>query len=313
MTHSRGLILLVVTNIIWGTTYVVAKVALETVPPALLAALRFTLATSLLWAILLWQARSRRHEPSPFVAVQGNDRWRLVGLGLCGVGLGYLLAYWGVSLTTATDAALMIIGEVIFTTVLAALIAGEQVGRWRGLGIALGVVGVLVLVLGSAVEGSGGPQGMWRAIGNLLVLSGIFFEALYTVLGAGMARRIPPLTMIAYAYAGSMLVWLPIILGHLFTGQMPAFNPAAGLSVLYLAIFPSVVCVITWFTVIRATGASLGALSLFVQPVVGTMLGTWLLGDPITVSLVAGALLIFVALYLTTLPAPRPQSVPVDL
>jgi drug/metabolite transporter (DMT)-like permease len=52
MNHTRGLFWLIGTNIIWGTTYVVAKVALETFPPALLVALRFTLATALLWGIL---------------------------------------------------------------------------------------------------------------------------------------------------------------------------------------------------------------------------------------------------------------------
>ena len=176
-------------------------------------------------------------------------------------------------------------------------------------GIALGVVGVVVLVLGTAVEAAGDTGRLGRAIGDLLVLSGIFCEAVYTVMGAGLARRIPPLTMVAYSYAGSLLVWLPILLWHGLAGKIPAPTVAAGTSVLYLAIFPSVVCFILWFSVIRTTGPSLGALSLFVQPVVGTLLGTWLLGDPITLSLLIGGALIFVALYLTTLPDRSVRSV----
>jgi drug/metabolite transporter (DMT)-like permease len=305
MKKIYGLYWLIAVNIIWGSTYVIAKVALEMVAPPLLAALRFTLATGLLWAILLLAARG---EPtprlSPLRAITGADRWRAIGFGLIGVGAGYLLAYWGVNLTTATDASLMIIGEIIFTSMLAAMVAGERLGRWRGLGLLVGASGVLILVLGNAADLAGDQRGTLRALGDLLVLSGIFCEAVYTVFGARLARRVEPLVLIAYAYAGSMVVWAPVIFWHLVAGYSLALNWSTGLAILYLAALPSVLCHLVWFSVIRQSGANLGAMSLFVQPVVGALLGILLLGEPVTVGLVAGAVLIFVALLLTSLPEP---------
>ena len=102
-------------HVLWGSSFVVAKVALEEIPPPLLGALRVTLASAMLWPILIWRSRSgapgsqRLFEWPPH-----GDLLRLAGLGLLGAGAGYLLDYWGISLSTATDVALMIIAEVIF-------------------------------------------------------------------------------------------------------------------------------------------------------------------------------------------------------
>ena len=70
--------------------------------------------------------------------------------GLAGIALSYLLGYHGISLTTATDASLMIVGEVIFTSLLAVLVAKERLSTSQGLGIGLGAVGIAVVVLGIA-------------------------------------------------------------------------------------------------------------------------------------------------------------------
>ncbi len=302
MNQTRALFILLGVNFIWGTTYIVAKVALETLPPALLVSLRFLLAALILWGIILVRARNRpAGQPHP-LAIAPADRWRAIRIGVLAFAVGYLFSYFGINLTTATEASLMIIGEAIFTTLLTAFFVGERIGRWRSMGIVLGAIGVAVLVLSNLTTLDEGSNGWLRALGNVLVLCGIFCEALYTVLGAELSKRIPPLTMVAYAYGSSLLLWLPILGWYLLSGNFPTITLGAGLSVLYLGIFPSVLCFIVWFSVIRHTGASLGAISLFLQPLVGSLLGIFLLGDQITIGLLIGGGLIFVALYLTTLP-----------
>jgi drug/metabolite transporter (DMT)-like permease len=224
---------------------------------------------------------------------------KLVGLGLLSVVAAYLLAYWGISLTTATDASLMIIGEVIFTALLALLLTGERLGRWRGLGIALGCVGVVVIVLNGA-EASAAGGGLGRVLGNVLLLIALFSQALYTVVGAGLARRYQPLTVITVIYCGSMLVWLPLLLWYGVNSQFPAASLAAWAGVVYLALFPTIIAMLIWLAVLRTVGANLGAISLFVQPLVGMFLGIVVLGDALTPGLALGAALIFAAIGLTT-------------
>jgi len=301
MNRKTAIFLLVFANVLWGSSYVVAKVALREVPPPLLGALRVTLTSALLWPFLIWRARAgRRGERRLIEPISAGDALRLAGLGLLGIGGAYLLDYWGIRLSTATDAALMIIAEVIFTGLLAALLAGERLGYRKRAGVLVGVAGVLILVLGNASIGEPGAGRWARAAGDGLILAALLCEAIYTVLGAGLARKYQPLTVLTLAHTGSLLLWLPILGGYAVTGRFPALSFAAIAGTVYLAAITSALCYLIWFSVLRVAGSSIGAVSLFVQPLVGSLLGLLLLGDPLTAALLVGAALIFIALYLMT-------------
>jgi drug/metabolite transporter (DMT)-like permease len=301
VNRSAAICLLVLANILWGSSYVVAKVALQEIPPPLLGSLRVLLATAILWPILLWRSRARAPSWRPIEPIARGDALRLAGLGLLGIGASYLLDYWGISLSTATAASLMIIAEVIFTALLASMLAGERLGHRKRVGIVIGIAGVLTLVLGNSV--SGGTAGGWaRVAGDALILACLLCEAVYTVFGAGLARKYQPLTVLVWAHTGSLLLWLPILLWYLASGRFPGLSMAAVAGVLYLASVTSALCYLIWFSVIRVAGSAVGAVSLFVQPLVGSLLGLALLGDPLTLALLAGAALIFAALYMITVP-----------
>jgi drug/metabolite transporter (DMT)-like permease len=89
--------------------------------------------------------------------------------------------------------------------------------------------------------------------------------------------------------------------------------PPPLLGVIYLAIVASVVCHLVWFHVVRVAGANLGAISLFVQPLVGSLLGLFVLHEPLTITLVAGAALIFAALYFTTVPGRNAAAIEIAI
>jgi drug/metabolite transporter (DMT)-like permease len=308
MNRKLAIGLLIGANVLWGSSYTVAKVALEELPPPLLGALRFSLATFFIWLVVLWQLpRSSKQE---LRRMDRGDTVKLAGLGLCGISLSYLLSYSGINLTTATDGALMIICEVIFTSLLAALLIGERLGRWKGIGITIGIIGVTIVVLNNATAAATTAAGLSRALGDILIMGGLFCQAIYSVLGMGLARKYQPLTILAFTHLGSLLVWIPLLLWYLLSGRLPALSFTAIAGVVYLAAVISLLCFLIWFSVLRVVGANLGAVSLFTQPVVGALLGTVLLGDPVTVGLTMGALLIFLAFYLTAIPDRAPMRTP---
>ena len=75
-----------------------------------------------------------------------------------------------------------------------------------------------------------------------------------------------------------------------------------------MAIATSVVSYLLWFWVIRSAGASLGAISLFVQPVVGSLIGLYVLAEPQSPGLYIGAGLILVAMLVATLADSAPKA-----
>ena len=283
------LALLVLASAAWGASYVVAKVALQEISPPLLAALRFSIAAAVLWLILL--ARSRTTLPTR------TDAARLIVLGAIGVGANGLLGYWGVSLTTATDAALLIVGEVLFTTLLAVLLIGERLSRLRMAALLVGLLGAIVLILGGAATST--PEAPARALGDLLILCGLAFESAYTVLGTRLSRRYHPLSVLTISLSGSCLVWLPVIAFSARSGiSLPSAGAIAG--VLYLAVVTSVACYLVWFGVLRKVGATLGALSLLAQPVVGAALGILLLEEQPTLATLLGGACVVTCLVLAS-------------
>ncbi|GAB4124794.1 MAG: DMT family transporter [Roseiflexaceae bacterium] len=311
--RTTALLLLVVANACWGSAWAVAKIATAELAPSLLAGLRITLATGLFWLVLFWQ-RSRTGNTvvaqSPAsLPLTRREIVQMVGLGVAALGLSYLLIYSGLAMITASDGALMIIGEVIFTTLLAAWVARERLDRRKIGGVVLGSLGVVVLVLsGSNTSAAGGIQ---RLIGNVMVLAGLFVQASYSVLGAGMSRRSDPATTMAIVYSGGLIIWVPTLIWYASQGALVAVSPTTILSVIYLAAIPSVACNLIWFAVLHFHGASLGAVSLFVQPIIGALLGVVLLGDPVTGGFLAGGALILVALGLLVLE-PRRSTAPAD-
>ena len=326
MNRKLAIALLVFANVMWGSSYAVAKVALEELPPPLLGALRITLASCMIWLALLWQSRRPALRPasekntlpisfSPSVKGEENgrevkqhtniprrDALKMLSLGFLGLAIDYLLAYWGVSLSTATDASLMIIGEVIFTTLLSVWLLGEQLSHRKLLGIATGIVGVVTLVLGSVGSDASGASGLARAAGDLLILGGLLGASFYGVLGTGLSRKYRPLRMLGYAYTGAMLLWAPLLVWYIVSGTFPAISGRAILGVIYLAVVTSFICQLVWFHVLRYTGANTGAITLFVQPLVGSLLGLVVLREPLTHALIVGGALIFAALYFTSIP-----------
>jgi drug/metabolite transporter (DMT)-like permease len=231
-----------------------------------------------------------------------RDKLKMLSLGFLGLAIDYLLAYWGVSLSTATDASLMIIGEVIFTTLLSVWLLGEQLSHRKLLGIATGIAGVVTLVLGSVGSGASGASGFARAAGNLLILGGLLGASFYGVLGTGLSRKYRPLRMLGYAYTGAMLLWAPLLMWYIVSGTFPSISGRAMLGVIYLAVVTSFICQLVWFHVLRYTGANTGAITLFVQPLVGSLLGLLVLREPLTLALIVGGALIFAALYFTSIP-----------
>lgn len=182
MSRTVALVLLAIANIIWGSSHAVGKIATDSFDPILLAGLRVVIATGIFWGI-----RISRIAPADHITNQ--QRAQLAALGIIAVAAAQMLDYSGLSLTTATDSSLMIIGEVIFTAVLAVLIAKEYLGWQRASGLAIGIVGVVVLTLGGAPNSEYAPN---RLLGNTLVLAALFCEALFTVIGANIAQRYHP-------------------------------------------------------------------------------------------------------------------------
>jgi drug/metabolite transporter (DMT)-like permease len=201
MSRLQALFLLLVANVLWGSSHAIGKLAIDSFDPLILAGIRVSIATACFWGL-------RFSGIAPREGVPRRDILVLCSLGLLTVACAQFFDYRGLSLTTATDSSLMIIGEVICTTVLAWVIAREFIAPQKRFGLVLGIVGVVVLTLGGAPDSSYAPN---RALGNTFVILALLCESIFTVLGVHYVQRFQPLTILRWTYTGSMLVWAPVL------------------------------------------------------------------------------------------------------
>ena len=275
-------------NILGGSTYAVTTTALRGFPEKDLLLLRMILC-AILFAPLAWRGRRR------LAALSREDWARVAGVGLFGCALPLVLGTYGVKLSSATNASLLIGMEPVVIVLLSAVFLGERLTGLKAASLFLGLMGAALITF----QGPPTLSGVFtdRLKGDLiLVLHGSCW-ALYSVLGKSALNRVEPLDFTA---ASSIIACFGIA-AWAYAGATPSAWPAAPTSswwaVVYLAVAGGLLATIMWNMALRKVEASSVANFIFLQPVVGVLLGVGLQGDPLTRWSMAGGALILGGMY----------------
>jgi drug/metabolite transporter (DMT)-like permease len=295
-THNRRLspdfrwrpyFLLVIAPLCWASNAVVAKGVIHLIPPVSLAFWRWTIAALLLWPF----AHQHAKRDWPLL----TRHWKtMLFLSLAGI-MGFpTLLYLAVNTTTAINTAL------IQTTMPAVIIVitwigfKEKVTRLQGLGVGLCVLGGGLVVL----------RGRFSTLfdlsfveGDLLMLVAVLLYALYSVF---LRRRPPlhPLSFLIFTFATGAMGLLPFYLWELICRGAFALNISTALSILYIALFPSIVAFFCWNRGVASIGANRAGLFVNLVPVFASILAIIWLGESLRAFHIVGMLLIFTGMIL---------------
>lgn len=266
--------------LLFGLSFVATKYALKSIPPFTLIFLRFFIALFFLGAIYL---RRRQGKLDP------DDRRRMFLTSLIVPGLYFLAETYGLKFSSATSVAFLISTIPIFAAIFAFLLINERIPLWRGVGIALSVIGVGIIL--TAVPGETTGWQMVRA-GNLLALGAAICAALYMVLGRELLAKYSPLTITTSQALFAVLIFLPLSGMELFTHRWANFNALTFLTVVYLALFCSVLAFFLWNYGISRLEASKAAVFTNLVPVF-TVFGSYFwLGEKIYLGQIFGGALV---------------------
>ncbi|MDZ4099063.1 MAG: drug/metabolite exporter YedA [Methylophilaceae bacterium] len=267
--------------IIWGSTYIAMFFAIESFPPFMMAAIRFSVAGLLLYAFLRW-----RGYPAP-----SRKEW----LGAAAVGV-LLLTIGNVAVaiaqkTVSTSAAAMAIATVPLWIALFSSFWGESPNRREWLGIWLGMLGALVLSTGGALQAS--PQGAL-----LIVLATVAWA-----FGSVWGKHLPmPRGVMGSAaqmvMGGAVLVLLSLLLGETWPAKI---TEKSIWSMLFLIFFGSIIAYSAYQYLLKTVRPALATSNTFVNPVVAMFLGVWLANEVIDVQEIV-ALVIIIAGVLLVMP-----------
>ncbi len=291
--HIGSWLLLILANILWASSYSAAKFVLRDTSVIMMNSLRMILSALILLPILI-AGRKQMH-------LTRHDLPQLALLALIGFVINKMLEFGGLSLTTASDVALLISGESIFTAAFSWLLLRERVRPLTVCALVAGFAGVYLIIERSLLPTLPNGGGVWRMVGDLLVVLALAFEALYTVRGKALLIKHSPLLITAAAIVGSTVFWIPLAGWNILVQGWHPLSLAAWLGIGWLAIGVTVIAYLSWFQGLTTIDGSVAASTLFIQPLLGTLLAVILLHDQLTPLTLVGGALIIVSVYLISL------------
>jgi drug/metabolite transporter (DMT)-like permease len=276
-----------------GMDVVSVKYALEGIPPLVFMPFRYVVAGLLLLAslrILGWNSGG---------GLGRGDLLALAGLGVVGISINYVGYTVGLSLTSGSNAALIIATAPVWG-LLIGVVLGLERGSWMGaLGLGLAITGV-GLVVGAGLGSEGASVG-----GDLLVCVSALSWGAYTVLSLPVLRRLDPLAVGAWTMLLGGLAALPLA----FTGFPGLSDPissvewgSVGAAAWAAAAYSTVLCSSFAIAAYQANVARRGAnkvlVYLYLQTLVALLASVALLGEGLGAAKVAGAAIILLGVYL---------------
>jgi len=279
--------------IFWGGTPVATKIAATTIDPATIGVLRAIIAGPA--AIFLVIALKLR------LPTDQRGFMLLIVSGATSFAIWPSLLSYGIGLTTATHAGLILALIPIVTGLLASAIDRTQPGLSWWAGSTVAVIGTAILVLSGSDDNAGGPS----LAGDLIIFSGVVTCAIGYIAGAKITPQIGTwsTTFWGISLAAALLVPIAVIMLHRTDWTM--VDSRSWLSLFYLALFGTIGGYVGWYWALGHGGVTRISTWQLAQPVVTLGLAALILGESLTIALLLVAAAIVAGAAYAQRPARR--------
>jgi drug/metabolite transporter (DMT)-like permease len=268
---------LAVLGAIWGGSFLFMRIAAPAFGPVPLVEARLALG-GLILLPLLWRT-----------TLTGAQWLRLTAIAAINNALPFVLFAWGAERAPAGIGAISNSMAALFVVLVAFLLYREPIGLRRGIGLALGFVGVVVLASGRM-----GGSSVWPA-----ALAGTTAALCYGF-GVNWVRRhlsgVPAGTVAAASLLGASVLLAPFAFVT-WPAQVPSVR--AWLSALALGCVCTGLAYVLFYRLIHRIGASRAAMVTYVVPLFGVVWANVVLGEPITMTMAASGALILGGVFLS--------------
>ena len=262
---------------LWGGTFIATKLAYEVYSPVQLGLLRPLVAT-----VLFFLIRKAKRDKE---IIRKEDRKSVVASAFFGVTLSMLFQNIGITMTTASNAALIVASFPAITMLLEIVIYRTKPTFNKIIGIGISITGVAIL---SQITLEGSPNAMW---GNLLMVAAGITWAFYSFVTGRLAGKYSTMTITYYQMISGAFLFIPFVLLEGSPWNAPNF--VATSAMLYLGIGGSLLAFLFYNIGLKKLSASTAVSFLNLVPVVALILSVIILRETISImQLFGGAVVI---------------------
>jgi len=283
-------LLLILTTLFWSGNFVLSRGMHTEIPPFTLAFWRWTL------ALLILSCFSLRHLLAQRRLVLTHGKY-ITMQGILGVAGFNSLIYLAIQTTTAINAVLVNSCTPIIIVLLSWALYNDRLSLRQYLGVAISLVGVMLII----------SQGELATLlqlrfnrGDILVFIAAGCWALYSANLKKYPQGLHPLAYQMGIVIVGLTILLPLYLLEFSTGKTMILSNESIVTIVYVAVFPSVLAFIFWNRAVTMLGANIAGPFIHLMPVFSTILAVIFLGEKLTANHLQAILLIFGGILLTT-------------
>lgn len=278
--------LMLVTSLLWGGNFVVAKTLVAHASPMTLTTVRWFIAIIVLVPLVWWKEKKLVPPKQAIVP--------LLLMGVTGVALFNIFQFLALERTTSTNAGLISTMNTISIALFSFVLLKEKITKWQLSAMVLSLFGV-VLVL---------SKGNWQLLldfqlntGDLWMLAAVCVWGLYSVCSKWAMQTASPLMATLYAGIFGVLLLLPFTsTDFTFTNVNTSFIH----SMLYTGIISTVVCMVFWNIGVQKLGATTSGIFLNFNPIFTALLAYLFIGENMSWLQGIGGLIVIMGCYLFT-------------
>ncbi|HDC9708487.1 TPA: DMT family transporter [Staphylococcus aureus] len=260
------------TIILWGSAFPMIKIALNDFSAESLSAFRLILATIILLPFVIIKKL-----PTPEL----RDIPVIFILGFCGFVIYHTALNFGETLISAGISGILVSTTPIFSSALAYIFLKEHFSKWNWLSSLVAFIGISIISI------SKDDYTTINVLGVLIILLASFSESLYFTFQKKYIEKYGFIAFTLYTIMANspfMLIFIPEIINDIHGATFTSI-----VSVLYLAIFPTIIPYVLLAYIVKSVGVSDATMSLYLTPIVSLLLSYLLLDElPTTLAIIGG-------------------------
>ncbi|EOD8640277.1 DMT family transporter [Staphylococcus aureus] len=260
------------TIILWGSAFSMIKIALNDFSAESLSAFRLILATIILLPFVIIKKL-----PTPEL----RDIPVIFILGFCGFVIYHTALNFGEALISAGISGILVSTTPIFSSALAYIFLKEHFSKWNWLSSLVAFIGISIISI------SKDDYTTINVLGVFIILLASFSESLYFTFQKKYIEKYGFIAFTLYTIMASspfMLIFIPEIINDIHGATFTSI-----VSVLYLAIFPTIIPYVLLAYIVKSVGVSDATMSLYLTPIVSLLLSYLLLDElPTTLAIIGG-------------------------
>ncbi|HHA0572711.1 TPA: DMT family transporter [Staphylococcus aureus] len=260
------------TIILWGSAFPMIKIALNDFSAESLSAFRLILTTIILLPFVIIKKL-----PTPEL----RDIPVIFILGFCGFVIYHTALNFGETLISAGISGILVSTTPIFSSALAYIFLKEHFSKWNWLSSLVAFIGISIISI------SKDDYTTINVLGVFIILLASFSESLYFTFQKKYIEKYGFIAFTLYTIMASspfMLIFIPEIINDIHGATFTSI-----VSVLYLAIFPTIIPYVLLAYIVKSVGVSDATMSLYLTPIVSLLLSYLLLDElPTTLAIIGG-------------------------